>query len=572
MASFSRPALPRRPAVADLIVGIGTLGLVYGIVHVGAGMGAPLEAGRGPAILLDPRMLPYYAGRSLLRMFLAFAFSILFTIVYGYIAAYSRSAERILIPLLDVLQSVPVLGFLSVTVAGFTALFPNRLLGAELASIFAIFTSQVWNMTFSFYHSLTVIPQDLREAARILRLDPWRRLTAVELPYSMVGLVWNGMISFGGGWFFLAASEAITVLGRDIRLPGLGSYLATAVEQADLRAVTWAVVTMVVVVVLVDQLFWRPVAAWTQRFKMEEVDDEEEPSSHVLDVLRRSRVAGAIWRRAVEPVWRAADAALSGLAKVLEGRFASGAAPRVLTRATGAVVGALVLRYAYLALRMLGGMPPGALTGVVGLGLLTLVRVLLSTALAALWTVPVGVAIGLNPRLARVMRPLVQIAASFPANLVFPFLTALYLRYHVNFEIGTIPLMMLGTQWYVLFNVISGATALPADLREAAAMLRLRGWARWRSVYLPAIAPSLVNGCIAAAGGAWNASIVSEIVTWGSTTLSVPGLGAFITQAARVGDWAGIVWGITVMSTLVVLMNRLLWHTLFRTASAHYHA
>ncbi|BDG60301.1 sulfonate ABC transporter permease [Caldinitratiruptor microaerophilus] len=555
-----------------MIVGIGTLGLVYGIVHVGAGMGAPLEAGRGPAILLDPRMLPYYAGRSLLRMFLAFAFSILFTIVYGYIAAYSRSAERILIPLLDVLQSVPVLGFLSVTVAGFTALFPNRLLGAELASIFAIFTSQVWNMTFSFYHSLTVIPQDLREAARILRLDPWRRLTAVELPYSMVGLVWNGMISFGGGWFFLAASEAITVLGRDIRLPGLGSYLATAVEQADLRAVTWAVVTMVVVVVLVDQLFWRPVAAWTQRFKMEEVDDEEEPSSHVLDVLRRSRVAGAIWRRAVEPVWRAADAALSGLAKVLEGRFASGAAPRVLTRATGAVVGALVLRYAYLALRMLGGMPPGALTGVVGLGLLTLVRVLLSTALAALWTVPVGVAIGLNPRLARVMRPLVQIAASFPANLVFPFLTALYLRYHVNFEIGTIPLMMLGTQWYVLFNVISGATALPADLREAAAMLRLRGWARWRSVYLPAIAPSLVNGCIAAAGGAWNASIVSEIVTWGSTTLSVPGLGAFITQAARVGDWAGIVWGITVMSTLVVLMNRLLWHTLFRTASAHYHA
>lgn len=535
-------------------------------------MGAPLEAGRGPAILLDPRMLPYYAGRSLLRMFLAFAFSILFTIVYGYIAAYSRSAERILIPLLDVLQSVPVLGFLSVTVTGFTALFPNRLLGAELASIFAIFTSQVWNMTFSFYHSLTVIPRDLREAARILRLDPWRRLTAVELPYAVVGLVWNGMMSFGGGWFFLAASEAITVLGRDIRLPGLGSYLATAVEQADLRAVTWAVVTMVVVVVLVDQLFWRPVAAWGQRFKMEEVDDEEEPSSHVLDVLRRSRLAGDIWRRAVEPVWRAADAALSGLAKVLEGRFASAPAPRVLIRATGVVVGVVVLRYAYLALRMLGGMPPGALTGVVGLGLLTLVRVLLSTALAALWTVPVGVAIGLNPRLARVMRPLVQIAASFPANLVFPFLTALYLRYHVNFEIGTIPLMMLGTQWYVLFNVISGATALPADLREAAVMLRLRGWARWRSVYLPAIAPSLVNGCIAAAGGAWNASIVSEIVTWGSTTLSVPGLGAFITQAARVGDWAGIVWGITVMSTLVVLMNRLLWRTLFRTASAHYHA
>lgn len=569
MGLFARPAVLRRPNAADVLVAVGAFGLLYGLVRLGADMAAPLPA--GPEIHLDPRWLPYYAGRSLLRMFVAFAASVLFTLVYGYVAAYSRAAERVLIPLLDVLQSVPVLGFLSVTVTGFTALFPGRALGAELASIFAIFTSQVWNLTFSFYHSLGSIPRDLREAARVLRLNPWRRLTVLELPYAMGGLVWNGMMSFGGGWFFLAASEAITVLGEDIRLPGLGSYLATALERTDLRAVAWCIGAMVVVIVLVDQLFWRPLTAWAQRFRLEDVGAAEAPTSYVLDVLRRSRVLDAVVQKVLQPALAAADRALDRLADAAVRRTGRAPVTGVLAWGVGALLAVLVARYAYLAVRLVGSLPPSAFLGVVGLGFLTLGRVLLATLLGVLWTVPVGVAIGLNPALARVGRPLVQIASSFPANLLFPFLIALYVRYDVPFEIGTIPLMMLGTQWYVLFNVISGATAIPGDLREAADVLRLRGWARWRFVILPAIAPSVVNGCITAAGGAWNASIVAEIVTWGSGKLRVPGLGTFVTQATQAGDWPGIFWGITVMAALVVLTNRLLWRPLYRMATAHVH-
>jgi NitT/TauT family transport system permease protein len=560
-----------RPGWRDLLIFVAFFGLLMGILRLTHEMRAPFVPAQQMEIDLSPRALPGYAARSLLRMFLAFGASILFTLVYGTVAAYNVRARKVLIPLLDILQSVPVLGFLSVTVTGFMALFPGSILGLECASIFAIFTGQAWNMTFSFYQSLRTIPEELREAATVYHLTWWQRFIKLEVPFSMIGLVWNGMMSFGGGWFFLAASEAISVLGHSFKLPGIGSYMASAVDQGDARAVTWAIIVMVAMIVLVDQLFWRPVVAWSQKFKFEQTDSGDEPTSAILDLLRHSSAVAWLESRALTPAARALDRLFSEGERLARGRPVPQGA-RQIARA--------VFTLALLALMTYGlvrgvnvvrsGLTLTQASHIVYLGFLTLLRVVVMLVVATIIWTPIGVRIGFSPRLARIAQPLVQIGASFPANLVFPLVVLVFIRFRVDFNWGSILLIALGTQWYILFNVIAGASAVPSDLREAAQVFRLRRWALWRTLILPAIFPAWVTGALTAAGGAWNASIVAEVASWGTHKLRADGLGAYIAQATEKGDWPAILFSIATMSLYVVLLNRAVWRPLYALAESRY--
>jgi NitT/TauT family transport system permease protein len=555
----------------DLVIFIAFFGLLATVLHEAHQMRAPWAPAQVMTIDLSPSALPGYAARSLLRMFLAFGASIAFTLVYGYVAAHNARLEKVMVPLLDILQSVPVLGFLSVTVTGFMALFPGSVLGLECASIFAIFTGQAWNMTFSFYHSLKIIPQELREAAIVYRLSWWQRFIKLEVPFSMIGLVWNGMMSFGGGWFFLAASEAITVLGHNFKLPGIGSYMAAGVEKGDVRAILWAIAAMVIVVVLVDQLFWRPVVAWSQKFKFEQTEAGQEPTSLVLDILRHSAAISWLNRHLFVRLARGLDAAFLRAERLVRSRSVT-APLRQLARAVLAVAGLGLA--AYMVARGLGTIAAyfswQQEADVIRLGFLTLMRVVIVVAAATLIWTPIGVRIGFSPRLARIAQPLVQIGASFPANLIFPLVVLVFVRLHVGLNWGSLVLLMLGTQWYILFNVIAGASSVPGDLREAAQVFRLRRWKLWRTLILPAIFPAWVTGAITAAGGAWNASIVAEVASWGTHHLQASGLGAYIANATEKGDWSGIIMGIATMSAFVVLLNRSLWRPLYALAEERF--
>ena len=532
-------------------------------------MAAPYEFGEALPISLDPASLPGYALRTVLRMGIALVFSLLFTFVYAKAAVSNRRAEQVLIPLLDILQSVPILGFLSITVLWFVHLFPGRLLGLECAAIFAIFTSQAWNMAFSFYYSLRMLPKDLGQVANLFQLSAWQRFWKLEVPYAMPSLVWNAMMSVSGGWFFVVASEAITVSEKSISLPGIGSYIAVAIERRDLAAVGYAILAMLTVILITDQLLFRPLVAWADRFKFEFAASQEVPRSWFLELLRRSRLLRLVmtlpvllWNR-VRPLvpqrqtfrlplpklryWRRADpwldslqiALLSGAAVtsiVLLARF-------VLTEASGAEIAQVFL-----------------------LGSYTLTRVIILTALASLIWVPIGVWIGLRPRLAQRVQPLALFLSAFPANLLFPVVVSFIAAHRLNPEIWLSPLMILGTQWYILFNVIAGAAALPNDLREAAANLGLRGLLLWRRVLLPAVFPSFLTGGLTASGGAWNASVVAEVASWGTTTLTASGIGAYIAQQTVQGDHPRVALGIAVMSLYVVLFNRLFWKRLYTFA------
>ncbi len=533
-------------------------------------MQVPFTPHQQSTLSLDPKWLPYYAGRSLLRMFIAFAASLIFTFVYGRIAAYNRTAEKFMIPAIDILQSVPVLGFLSATVLAFMALFPGSLLGVECASIFAIFTGQVWNMTLSFYHSLKTIPRDLNEAAKMNRLGTWHRFTKLEMPFSMIGLVWNSMMSFGGGWFFLAASESISVLNQDIHLPGIGSYMALAADAGNIKAIIYAILTMVVLIVIVDQLFWRPIIAWSQKFKNEQTETSELPTSWVFDILKRAGFVHSLHRKIQRLIH---DGFVQLTAKSSQVKFPqpSPVIKRIIKWAIVVLAAAFGLKYLYEGILEIARLSWSEMTHVVALGLLTALRVFVSTLLAVIWTLPVGVFIGTNPRLSRIAQPIVQVLSSFPANMAFPIFTIVYLKLGISMEIGAIPLMMLGTQWYVLFNVIAGAMAIPSDLKEAIVILKLTRPQTWKNLILPAVFPFLVTGCITASGGAWNASIVSEIVSWKSHDLQASGLGAFIAQATNHGNWPEIIWGIIVMCLLVVMVNRLVWRKLYLLAEKKYH-
>ncbi len=569
------PGMLRRPVgfgLADVAVIFGALLLLALVARVGAGAFVAFVPPRNvPAISLDPHNLPYYAARSTLRMFIALAASFLFTFAYGYLAARSRYAERVLIPLLDILQSVPVLGFLSITVTGFIALFPGSLFGLEAASIFAIFTSQAWNMAFSFYQSLRTLPTDLSEATDAYGLPIWQRFIRLEVPAGMIGLIWNAMMSFGGGWFFLAASEAISVLNAQYTLPGIGSYVAAAVTAQNMPALGYAVLTMAVVIAAVDQLFWRPVVAWADKFRLEQSAAAESPQSWVYDIIRQSRLTPLIGR-IVTPGFDAINGLLSHAFAIGVARPRSERSVRTIEFAYNSALIVFVVAVAALAVHFIfTTVGVAEVVHVVGLGAQTLLRVMILLVFAsAVWT-PIGVAIGFNPRLARISQPIALFLASFPANFIFPFATLAFIRLHVSIDYGSVLLMALGAQWYILFNSIAGASSIPTDLREMADDVGLHGWQRWRRLIVPGIFSSWVTGGITASGGAWNASIVSEVVTWGTSTLTASGLGAYIAQATSKGDWPRITLGVVMMSIYVVGVNRMLWRRLYALAEKKYH-
>ncbi len=535
------------------------------ILLLGSGarqMLAPYVAAQPPPISLSPEVLPNYALRTTMRMLVALVVSLIFTFIYGTLAAKSRRAEMVLIPLLDVLQSVPVLGYLSFTVVFFVSLFPNRILGAELAAIFAIFTSQAWNMTFSFFQSLQTIPHDLDEASRGFRFSAWQRFWRVEVPFAVPGLIWNTMMSMSGGWFFVVASEAISVGGFQVALPGIGSYVARAIEQRDLAAVGWAIVAMAITILIYDQLLFRPLVAWADKFRYEQTAATIVSRSWVIDLFRRTSLLRTF-----------ADS--FGVATHIAAR-ARLAMPSSQGRRIPSIVldvawfGIVLAAVGYLAWELLQfattELAWSDVADAVANGGITLLRVVILIVIATMIWVPIGVAVGLRPVWAEKVQPVAQFLAAFPANLFFPVAVYLIVRFQVSPVIWLSPLMILGTQWYILFNVIAGASVFPTDLREAATTFRIRGWRWWRDVMLPGIFPYFVTGAITASGGAWNASIVSEAVSWGPTKLNGLGLGAYIARMTEAGDFPRIALGIAVMSVLVVGMNRLLWRPLYAYA------
>jgi NitT/TauT family transport system permease protein len=569
----TREALRHLPfTISDVAVILGALALLALIARVGAGAFARFAPPDVvPGVDLDPRHLPYYAGRSTLRMFIALGCSLLFTLTYGYIAAKSRRAERVLIPLLDILQSVPVLGFLSVTVTGFIALFPGSLLGLEAASIFAIFTSQVWNMTFSYYQSLRTLPRELDEVATVYQLPYWQRFSRLEVPAAMIGLVWNAMMSFGGGWFFVAASEAISVVNQKFTLPGIGSYVAMAVEAQDLRGLGLALLTMAMVVVAVDQCFWRPLIAWADKFRLEQSTAAETPRSWLLELLRAARIPRLLGN-ALAPLGEVVNHGLSRLTPVRPPRSVNPLWQCWGDRVYIAVLLVLVIGFLVVGVQFILGEAGLDEVGTTALlGLATLGRVLIVAIVGTLVWTPIGVAIGFHPRLARPLQPVVQFLASFPANFLFPFATLLFIRSGISLNWGGILLMSLGAQWYILFNTIAGAMSVPTDLREMTANMGVHGWQLWRALIIPGIFSAWVTGGVTASGGAWNASIVSEIVSWGPTTLTATGLGAYIARATGAGDWPRIALGVGMMSVFVVGLNRTLWRQLYRLAETRFH-
>jgi NitT/TauT family transport system permease protein len=555
-----------RPNLWDLVALPIVLGAIALIAWGGMAMSARYQIGEVLPISLDPWQLPAYALRTVLRMVCALVASLVFSLVYAAVAAKSRQGEKILIPILDILQSVPILGFLSITVTGFIALFPGRLLGVECAAIFAIFTSQAWNMTFSVYQSLRTVPAELIEAARMYHLSPWKRFWRLEVPHAIPSLVWNMMMSVSGGWFFVVASEAITVAGQTIMLPGIGSYIATAINQRDLAAIGCAVLVMFVVILLYDQLLFRPLLAWSRKFQADPLADEDNVRPWFFVVLQRARLFDLVQAGVLE-INRIIDDTLTALARRRRPSIERRPTPEFDILFDIALLGLAAAAAAWLITFIRQTVDLGEIGWVFVLGLATAARVLILIGVASLIWVPIGVAIGLRPQLADRIQPVVQFLAAFPANLFFPVAVVLILRFQANPEIWLSPLMILGTQWYILFNVIVGTTALPQELQRAAQNLGVRRWLWWRRVILPAIFPAYVTGAVTAAGGSWNASIVSEVVQWGDTTLTATGIGAYIARTTADGDGARIALGIGVLCLYVLAFNRLLWRRLYDLAA-----
>jgi NitT/TauT family transport system permease protein len=551
-------------ALVPLIFVVLTL-LAYG----GAQMTTPYDVGEALPLSLDPANLPYYLLRSALRMAAALAASLLFTLVYATLAAKIKPLEKILIPILDILQSIPILGFLSITVTGFIALFPGNLLGVECAAIFAIFTSQAWNMTFSLFSSLQTVPNDLIEASKMFHLSPWQRFWRLELPWAVPGLVWNMMMSVSGGWFFVVASEAITVSGQNIMLPGVGSYIALAIADRNLGAIGWAILTVLAGILVYDQLMFRPLVAWADKFKIDYMPGEQVPESWLLTLLQRARLL-----RAMAGLPMTLWSGFTGLVRRPQhGQFIRVHGPLITLPSWFDPVWNLTLVVAAVAALVKVGLFIHTSVGLpeVGqvflYGLATTVRVSVLIALASVIWVPIGVWIGTRPRIAQNLQAVAQFLAAFPANLMFPVAVMLIVHFNLNVDVWTSPLMILGTQWYILFNVIAGASGLPQDMKDAAGNMGLRGLLKWRKFILPAIFPSYITGAITASGGSWNASIVSELVSWGDTKLEAVGLGSYIAKATTDGDFPRIALGIAVMCVFVMAFNRLLWRRLYIIAA-----
>jgi NitT/TauT family transport system permease protein len=570
----------------DGVIAVAIIAAAYGIVVAASRWARPLTP--ATQINLSPLSLPLYAGLSTFRMAVAYLLSLVFSLVYARLAVAYRAAERVMVPLLDILQSIPILSFLPGVVLGLVALFPHSQVGLELAAILLIFTSQAWNMAFSFHQSLMTIPKDLREAATIYHLNFWRRFTRLEVPFGLIALIWNSMMSWAGGWFFLMAAEQFTLGAHSFQLPGLGSYLQTAANAGNVGALLLGLLTLIVVIVLLDQLVWRPLIAWADRFKVEQTASGQAPTSAVLRMLRRSALLEWAQDHALRPAgewldWglsRALAFAGSGTAMSAAGQTRRSGAGRVAGWwSPGRVVGVLALGVALVgclwgvaqAAALFAHLTPGD-WGTIALSAgATLLRTTAALAIGAAWTVPLGVVIGLNPRLAQRAQPIVQMVASIPATALFPALLLLVIDLPGGLNIAAVGLMLLGTQWYILFNVIAGAMAIPGDLREAAAIYKLRGWRRWRCLILPAIFPYLVTGLITATGGAWNASIVAEYVTFNGHVYHTVGLGALIASSANEGKYALLLAATLAMAAVVVTVNRLVWRRLYRLAEQRFH-
>ncbi|WP_413817733.1 ABC transporter permease [Pseudomonas sp. P9_35] len=558
----NREQLPANSWRADIAL-LGLLVLLAAFVFHGLDqMNQPLGVLDSSPLSLELVHLPEYTLRTTLRMFIALFASFVFSLVVATLAAKSRKAAIVILPALDILQSVPVLGFLTFTVVFFMGLFPGKETGVECAAIFAIFTSQVWNMTFSFYQSLRTVPNDLYEVSRQFAFSPWQRFIRLELPFATPGLVWNMMMSMSGGWFFVVASEAITVGDTTVSLPGIGSWLALAIEQQNIAAIAWAVLAMVAVIIAYDLLFFRPIVAWADKFRFEQTASQKRPRSRVYDLLRSTRLVPLVLLTLGSIK---ASLFLEKLPRLPSIRFtASARVSRAADRVWLALVAAACIA-GILQLSQFIGSTLGweDVASTFGLGLITLVRVSVLIVLASVVWVPIGVWIGLNPRWAERLQPIAQLLAAFPANVLFPFAVIAIVALKLNPDVWLSPLMILGTQWYILFNVIAGASALPTDLREAARSFHIHGWQWWRQVALPGVFPYYVTGALTAAGGSWNASIVAEAVSWGDHHLYASGLGAFIAQATTAGDLHRVALGIVVMSIFVVGFNRLLWRPLY---------
>jgi NitT/TauT family transport system permease protein len=563
--AFVRDLATRWDVVALVIV----LGLVVALGEASRGLLEPLAKLKATPISLDPAQLPFYAARSTLRMFAALAVSLLFTFTYATWAAKSPRAGKLLVPILDILQSVPILSFISITVVFFMSLAPGRVLGAEFAAIFAVFTSQAWNMAFSFYQSLRTVPQELREAARSFHLTGWMTFWQVEVPFSLPGLIWNTMMSMSGGWFFVVASEALTVGHTSLALPGIGSYIAVAIEQRNLHAIGWAITAMLVVIILYDQLLFRPLVAWADRLKFEQDATGRPPQSWALTVMQRSRLLSLITDGFFGAVrWSSSKLPVAQPRKGRGGGEVDNSRRDQLFMVL--IVAVVVLGLWHIAANLIANTTMKETLQVCGLSLITMVRVFIFIAIASAIWVPIGVWVGLRPRVMAFVQPAAQFMAAFPTNLLFPLVVYGIVRWKLTPDIWLSPLMILGTQWYILFNVIAGASSIPGELRYAAENFNLRGWQWWKTLALPAVFPYYVTGAITASGGSWNAAFLAEYTSWGSTQVTAHGIGAYLAEASAAGNFHGIVLGTVTMCLFVVVINRFFWRPLYYYAERRY--
>lgn len=567
----------RRFGGVDLLIVLALCAAIAFLITAAGRWTAPLTP--NVSIDLSPRVLPLYAGYSLLRMILGYILSLIFTLVYGHIAATRRRAGMVLIPLLDILQSIPILSFMPAVILALVAAFPHSNIGLELASILLIFTSQAWNMTFSFYHSARTVPTELQEVATIARMRPWQRFLKLEVPSSMIGLIWNSMMSWAGGWFFLMASEQFTLGKQSFQLPGLGSYLQVASNEGNTGAILLGLGTLIALIILLDLLFWRPLVSWADKFKLELSSEGDAPHSPILDALRRSALIALLNRRIFHPIGSLLASFLNWLQPIPDpDRAASIAAQKESTfsvrRISGWVITALlcvlILVGLWFMVSLLVQVSLATWGRLLVAGIATWLRTVAALAIGVAWTVPVGVAIGLSPRWSRRLQPLVQVIASIPATAIFPILLLALVNLPGGLSLAAILLMLLGTQWYVLFNVIAGAMAIPGDLREATTIYHVSGWRKWRTLILPAIFPYLVTGMLTASGGAWNASIISEYVLFNNHTYSTIGLGASIATAASTRNFPELLAATLLMAIIVVIINRLLWKRLYALAERRY--
>jgi NitT/TauT family transport system permease protein len=572
--TFSRELIAERtwPFVLDLSVAAALLAAFYAVIWIAKFWFS--SAIPEVAIERSPSHLPLYAFYSTARIFIAYILSLAFAIGYGYIAAYNRRVEGLMIATLDILQSIPVLSFLPGVMLAMMSIFPSRQIGIELGAILLIFTGEVWNMAFSFYSSLKSIPRELREACDVNHFSALQRLFQLELPFATIGLVWNSMVSVASGWFFLIVCEMFPVGSRNFRLPGLGSYLQTAASNGDTQAMTWGIITMLLIIVVTDQLLWRPLIAWSDKFKFESVESVEQVKSPVLHIIRNSSVVGFLQRRAFIPIsegmyQRMADRRERQMVHK-RGRRKSRRSITAVTVVISLAALAGIIIAAIHATLLLRHIHPHQLLGIFEGAGATFLRVNAALLFASLWTIPVGVAIGFHPRLAHLTQPLAQIAASFPATALFPVILLGLMSIGVGIGIGSIALMMLGTQWYILFNVIAGAVAIPSDLKEVSDLFHFHSIQRWTTVILPGIFPYLTTGLVTASGGAWNASIVAEYFQIKDRTLITTGLGAQISSASIRGDFPTLLLATIIMALMVVTINRLVWRPLYRLAETKY--